>query len=155
MSKKWMLIRKEKKSVRYKHILDERILGSLKEKDKVNAGKSRLKKATKKIKRIHPWPLFLKQHIRVICSQLMKVWTRKSIHILKIHVPHLLQKMKQIFFWPNIFFNMLQYPCVCINLQKYQEVYKWNIQTQYISETRRVIGYTQWKMCEPKYSGEV
>ena len=40
----------------------------------------------------------------------------------KKHVSHLLQKMKQRFFCSKLFFDMIQYPCVHTNLQKYQEV---------------------------------
>ena len=42
--------------------------------------------------------------------------------------PHLLQKVKHILFWSNIFFNMLQYPCVHRNLQKHEVACEWNIQ---------------------------
>ena len=73
----------------------------------------------------------------------------------KIHLSQLLRKMNHSLFCPNIIFNMLQYLCVCSNLQKYQETSKWNIQMCYIRETRWRGGSTHLRIYEHKYSGEV
>ena len=42
---------------------------------------------------------------------MIKVYIIQPIHILKLLKPQLWWRMKQSFFWPNIIFRMIQYPC--------------------------------------------